>query len=466
VLALTASATAFVQEDICTQLNFPAKKIIRQSFARPALSYSTFQVESKVLKLVEILQNVKGSSIVYCRSRKRTKEIAQQLISYNIPADYYHAGLDTETRSAKQDAWINDKVGCMVCTNAFGMGIDKSSVRAVVHFDLTDCLENYYQEAGRAGRDGKKSYAVLLFQPKDFSELRQQAEERFPTIEKIRELYQALMNFLQLPNGTGEGTYYDFNLHDFVVKFKFPVNFVINSLKVLQQENLISFSEQVFTPSKVEFVCNKDSLYVFEKSHAQYVPLIQSLLRTYEGIFDQPVFIFEKSLAYHEKMKTEEVTKQLHYLQSVGIIKYLPQKGNPQLYFLQNRVKAEDLRIDEKAYAERKKIFNKRLNDFIGYVESEKCRSRQIGLYFGDEELKDCGICDNCIKAKQKPLSTADFAILQEKILAAISIPIHPTALLQNLGGYAKQSTETVLDFLTAERIIGLNKDGLFERKN
>ncbi|MEO6915193.1 MAG: ATP-dependent DNA helicase RecQ [Chitinophagaceae bacterium] len=466
VIALTASATAIVQKDICERLLFKKENIIRQSFERPALSYSVFPVESKILRLVEILKKVPGSSIVYCKSRKRTREIAEQLNSYRINADYYHAGLSSEERSTKQDAWINDKTACMVCTNAFGMGIDKSAVRAVVHVDAPDCLENYYQESGRAGRDGKKSYAVLLYQQKDFDELEVQAEQRFPRIEEIKNVYQALINHLQLPNGSGGGNYYDFELNVFVSKFPFPVYMVMNTLKVLQQEGILSFNEQVFIPSKIEFICNKDTLYVFEKEHPKHENLIKTLLRSYEGIFDQAVFIFEKSLASQLRSSPEILADQLKTIQSYGILKYYPQKDNPQVYFMQDRVKKEDLFIDQKKYAERKKLYFARLKDFILYSRSVECRSKVIGNYFGDLELKACGICDNCLKRKRTGISRTEFTELETKILFELNNPVHPKTLMERLDRYSKTSAATVIDFLTAEQLIEINVDGMLVKKS
>lgn len=294
VLALTASATMMVQKDICANLQFKQQYIFRQSFERPNLSYSVFNVDSKIVKLVEILSNVPGSSIVYCKSRKRAKEIADLLRTYHISADFYHAGLPAEERSQKQENWIKNKVRTIACTNAFGMGIDKPDVKVVVHMDAPDCLENYYQEAGRAGRDGKKAYAVLLYQHKDLEDLELQINLRFPPLSEIRTVYQALVNYLQVPNGTGQGNYYDFDLVDFLPKFKLPLHLVVNTLKVLEHENLISFNEQVFLPSRIIFTCNKEILYEFETSHSFLEPVIKTLLRSYEGVFDQEVNIHEK----------------------------------------------------------------------------------------------------------------------------------------------------------------------------
>jgi len=290
VLALTASATPEVQEDICERLRYlqppllpgvttPKEehkklmtkdpyagwKVFRQSFERPNLSYSNFHIDSKINKIIEILRKVPGTGIVYCKSRKRTKEISELLQLQQISADHYHAGLLPEERSAKQEAWINNTTRVIVCTNAFGMGIDKPDVRTVIHADVPDCLENYYQEAGRAGRDGKKAYAVLLYDERDLNELSQMAALRFPSLEEIRNVYQAVANYLQLPAGSGAGQYYDFDMSDFLRKFKLSGHIALYALKALEQEGWLSLNEQVFLPSAAGFTTNKENLYKFEK---------------------------------------------------------------------------------------------------------------------------------------------------------------------------------------------------------
>ncbi|MDQ6812169.1 MAG: ATP-dependent DNA helicase, partial [Bacteroidota bacterium] len=291
VLALTASATPLVQLDICQNLLFNEQNIFRQSFEKPNLSFSVFKADSKFNKLLEVLEKVPGTAIVYCRNRKGTKEIANLLRLNNVAADFYHAGLAQEQRNQKQEDWINNKIRVIVCTNAFGMGIDKPDVRAVVHIDLPDNLENYYQEAGRAGRDGRRAYAVLLYTRLELDELKRLPEIKYPSVAEIRNVYQALANHLQIPVGSGEGMYYDFNLNEFVLNFKLDVFLAINAIKALEQEGILSFNEQVFLPSKISFTCDKDALHAFEISHPHLENLIKYLLRSYEGIFDNEVSI-------------------------------------------------------------------------------------------------------------------------------------------------------------------------------
>lgn len=464
VLALTASATRRVQSDICVNLRFKEQNIFRQSFERPNLSYSVFNVDSKIVKLVEILSNVPGTGIVYCKSRKRAKEIAGLLATYKIDADFYHAGLTAEERNQKQENWIKNKLRTIVCTNAFGMGIDKPDVRIVVHLDAPDSLENYYQEAGRAGRDGKKAYAVLLYQEKDLQELEKQIGLRFPPLAEIRTVYQALMNYLKIPNGAGEAHYYDFDLADFMQKFKLDMHLVVNTLKALEHENLISFNEQVFLPSKIMFTCNKEMLYAFEASYPALEPVIKTLLRSYEGIFDQDVNIHEKTIAYLLRMEVKEVTACLQQLDTFNIINYTPQKDDPQLYFIENRVRADDLVIDMVKYNERKKHYRIRVEAFIDYIQSKLCRSQLTGKYFGDDNMRPCGICDNCLLNQKFEISSAEFSAIQHRIISALNTPVYSKDLMQLLQGIKKEKALKVIEFLQAEKRIEVNEMGMIRR--
>ncbi len=467
VLALTASATPAVQKDICEKLAFKKESIFRRSFERPNLSYSVFAVDSKINKITDILQKVAGSSIVYCKSRRRTKEISDLLNLQGIKADYYHAGLSQDQRNTKQEQWIKNEIRTIVCTNAFGMGIDKPDVRIVIHADVPDCLENYYQEAGRAGRDEKKSYAVLLYSEKELDELKALPDARFPSLENIRLVYQALMNYLQVPAGAGAGNYYDFDIGDFLGKFKLEPQLVMNGIKALEQEEFLSFNEQIFIPSKVQFVTGKEYLYEFETNYPELEPLIKTLLRTYEGIFDQPVFIHEKTIAFSLRQTAEEVVRDLKKLQGAAIIDYVPQKDSPQIFLIANRVKAEELRINTALYEKRKQQYAERIQVMTEFVkEAKQCRSQVIAHYFGDEGLKDCGICDNCLRNNNKELGKEEFEkiasvlmdSLQEKSLAAKD-------LLQPFTGIKKEKAWKVLEFLQAENKVKVDASGNISKR-
>ena len=480
VLALTASATKEVQEDICNKLMAPFKspppaggktftnwQKFRQSFERANLSYSVFKVDSKINKLIEVLKKVPGSAIVYCKSRKRTKEISELLHLQNISSDFYHAGLTQEDRNRKQEEWIKNKTRVIVCTNAFGMGIDKPDVRSVIHIDIPDCLENYYQEAGRAGRDGKKSFAVLLYDENELLELGGLAAIRYPSLDDIRNVYQCVANYLQTPAGTGEGQYFDFDISDFIKKFKLNSHTAVYSLKTLEQDNWLAFNEQVFLPSKVQFTTTRETLNEFEKTHPQLESAIKALLRAYEGIFDFPAQVSELVLVGLLKKGVEEIKKDLFELNRSGIINYSPQKNKPQLIFLRNRIKAEDLSINMELYQLRKEKFIGRVRTMIQFVQEVViCRSKMIGVYFGDTKIPSCGICDNCLRQKKLHINEKEFEKISTLIQNALHIqPLPSKELIEQLSSIKKEKAMKVLEFLQAENKIELDHAGWIRLK-
>jgi ATP-dependent DNA helicase RecQ len=408
VIALTASATKKVQDDICDKLAFSNnQQRFQQSFERPNLSYSAFNVPSKQQKLLEILNNVPGTAIVYCKSRKHTKDIADLLKLRNINADFYHAGLSNEERSRRQENWINNTTRVIVCTNAFGMGIDKPGVRVVVHYDVPDCIENYYQEAGRAGRDGKRAYAVLLYNERELNELELQSNIRFPAKEMIMKVYAAIMNHLQIPAGSGEGISYDFDIAMFSLVFKIDILTATYSIKALEQEGIFVFNDSFFKPSTVVFTCSKETLNDLEKQQPRLDDMVKALLRSYEGIFDFPATINEARLASFTKQSRETVVKNLQQLNSFGIIYYQPQKDKPQLTLLMNRMYADSIVINLENYLERKSLFEERIKAMRSFTDdSLLCRSKQIALYFNAVVKSNCGICDNCINQKDVSISS------------------------------------------------------------
>lgn len=465
LIALTASATPVVQQDITAKLKFVKGNIFRQSFERPNLSYSSFCVDSKVNKVIDILKKVPGSSIVYCSSRRQTKQLAQLLSLQLISSDFYHAGLTQEDRDLKQQAWIGNQTRVMVCTNAFGMGIDKPDVRTVIHYDTPECLENYYQEAGRAGRDGKKSFAVLVYQKENIEELKSLPDKRFPPIPEIKKIYQSLADYLQIPVGTGEGQYYDFDLLSFVKNFNLDSLLVINTLKVLEQEGHITFSESIFLPSQVNFVATKEVVNAFETSHPQLEPLLKCLLRTYQGIFENRVSVHEKQLARLTRQPVETVIHQLRQLQAFDMIEYLPQKDTPQIHYVLNRAPAQYLLINQDNYLQRKKQYVERVENMIRYVElTDECRSRYIANYFGDAELKDCGVCDNCLAKKRKALSPEEFSLIETQVMDLINQSISVDQLFILLKKYSQEKIWTVLDFLQAEHFLLIDEQGFIRK--
>ncbi|TKK68836.1 RecQ family ATP-dependent DNA helicase [Ilyomonas limi] len=456
VLALTASATPVVQQDIIDKLQLDNPAVFRQPFTRPNISYSVFKVDSKLNKLLEILQNVQGSGIVYCKTRRQTKDIAKLLSQHSMTANCYHAGLSGEERNVRQQAWIDNKLRVMVCTNAFGMGIDKPDVRTVIHFDVPDCLENYYQEAGRAGRDGKRAFAVLLYHSKDESELKAFPLLRFPTIDAIKNVYQHLCDFLEIPVGIGEDNYYNFDLKTFVTNFKLDIHLVINSIKALEQEGYFTFNESIFLPAQIGFTADRFLLDEFQQSHPQYEPIIKCLLRTYEGIYDNRVSVSEKQIARLTGVKETAARQQLQQLQAFGILEYLQQKETPQIHFLHNRASAKYLIINYESYAQRKQEYTCRVEQMLQYLHLENtCRSTFISKYFGDNESTHCAVCDNCIAQRSLHISKEEFDKITTHILHLI--PSHGIDIKQLKSASAcfnRSKFWKVLNYLQQERKI------------
>jgi len=467
VLAVTASATAVVEADIIEKLELEDCIISRQSFERANLSFSVFKVDSKINKLAEILNNVQGSGIVYCRNRKTTKQVAELLLLQNIKADFYHAGLPQEERTAKQEAWVKNDIRVIVCTNAFGLGIDKPDVRTVVHYDVPDCLENYYQEAGRAGRDGKKAYAVLLFQGEDMEWLEALPDVRFPSIYNIRKVYQALADYLQIPVGIGEGNYYDFNLGEFTANFQLDIHLVINTLKALEQEGHLTFNESIFLPAQAGFTASRHTLEHFAQTHPSLEAVTKCLLRTYEGIYDNRVSINEKLIAKLTRINLVTVKDDLLQLKALGIIDYLPQKETPQINFILNRAPAEFLYIDNAAYFKRKGDYELRTAAMLAFMQLQgECRAKYIANYFGDTAAKDCGVCDNCLQQKNKAVKRDEFKEIEEQVLQTLAKgKTTLNTLLTQLSVYPKDKCIAVINYLQSERKITADSLGRLAAK-
>lgn len=463
VLALTASATQVVQDDICERLLFgKSHQHFQQSFERPALSYSVFNVAAKQNKLLEILQQVPGTAIVYCKSRKHTKDVTELLQINKINADFYHAGLGNEERNKKQESWIHNKTRVIVCTNAFGMGIDKPDVRVVVHYDVPDCLENYYQEAGRAGRDGKRAYAVLLYNDKELENLQQQSDVRYPAAEEIKKTYIALMNHLQVAAGSGEGVSYDLDISTFTTAFKLSLLPTTYAIKALEQDDVLSFNEIIFKPSTVLVTAGRDDLTEFEKIHPELEPLIKGLLRSYEGIFDFPAMINEAQLAKFLRKDIATVKKELKQLHEYGIIMYSPQNEKPQVTLLKNRMYADSYAVNTTTHLQRKISFEQRIAAMLDFVkDTQSCRSKLIAAYFNAPVTKNCGICDNCINQKALTISTEEFERIATAIIQLVKdSPLPVKDIQQHLKTVKKEKLWKVIDYLIAENKITADKEG------
>ncbi len=461
VLALTASATPSIREDICLKLKMNSPRIFVQSFARPNLSFSVHKTSSVYNKILDILRRLDGCSIIYCRNRRRTREISDLLNMHGIRSDYYHAGLSPEDRSVKQERWMKNAIRVIVCTNAFGMGIDKPDVRLVIHAEVPDNLENYYQEAGRAGRDAKKSFAVLLYNDEMLEELESAHKQHFPTLDYIRKIYQGLVNYLQVPLGT-EQVGYSFDLNDFLKKFSFQSKPAQAAMQVLQQEGFITLNDPIFNPATLYFIATKEQLVQFEKDNPILEPLIKTLLRSYAGIYDQPVAIYEKMLANLLKWDLELVLKGLFQLHKFQVVHYDPQKETPQVYFNQPRRKSADIRIDEKMYAFRKGQYVKRVLGILEYVRTSSCRSVAIAEYFGEKGAENCGICDNCVKKEKEKLSPSEFESIYQKLkLGTQSEPLTPRALFDQFSEIHSDHLRKVIDFMQAENKLIIDEEGI-----
>ena len=422
VLALTATATENVVEDIQFRLQFKEQNVFKKSYFRDNLTYYVFKEENKLKRLLQIITRTPGTGIVYVRNRRKTKEIAQFLQNNHIYADYYHAGLEMDVREERQNDWKSGKISVIVATNAFGMGIDKPDVRFVVHLDIPDSLEAYFQEAGRGGRDEKPAYAILLYETVNIAELQRNFEMSFPPLETICTIYQALCVFLQIPMGNGEGISFNFDTHQFANEYKFSPITVFNSLKFLERAGFFTLSEDLKASSKVYIPVTREELYRFQVANEQYDDFVKLLLRSYTGLFSAFTPIQEKELAQRAKLPEETIVLILQKLNNVKVLIYQQKTENPSIYFLQNRIETKHLFLSEEVYNKRKKIALQRLENTINYVEqSFKCRSRVLLEYFGEKQSHRCGKCDVCLRHNKMELTDEEFNKLQKQILQLLS---------------------------------------------
>lgn len=446
IIALTASATDKVQYDIIEKLDLKNTKIFKKSFERTNLSYAVLNLENKLKKLINVCESVKGSGIVYVRTRKDTVEIAKYLNQHRISASYYHAGLDSESRNRTQKAWLDGSLRIIVATNAFGMGIDKPDVRFVLHYEMPESLEAYYQEAGRAGRDEQKSYAVLLYQEADRLGFEKKFRQSFPPVEEIRKTYHFLCNYLQIPLGSGEDVAYDFNIGDFCSKFQLDIITTISVIKTLEHNEYVVLSENALLPSRVQFLINGEDLYKFQVENFKYDAFIKAVLRTYGGAFDQFVSVKESDIATRIHSTRLEVIKMFEELNSQEVVSYIRKTDQPLLTFLKPRYTTENLYIDIKYYQDRKDIYQLKMNAMLAYAEQPICRSVQLLSYFDEQNVKECGVCDVCINKKKK---AADTEYLFVEILEMLK---DKSLVLTDLISALKKGSEE--DKLTALRIL------------
>ncbi len=471
ILALTASATQAIQEDICNKLSSEEDQIdrwnlFRNSFERPNLSYSVLLVPDKIQRLRQILEKLAGTGIVYGRSRKGVEQTAEQIAQWGISAAFYHAGLPLEERRKREREWMSGTIRVMVCTNAFGMGIDKPDVRFVVHVNAPDSMENYYQEAGRAGRDGKKAYAILLTEPGTITELEEKGRMQFPTLEEVRKIYQSVANYLQMPVGAGEGEWFDFDLMDFRKKFKHPSYGLKQAFALLEENQWLTYNEELFFPPQVQVLGGRESSDLYESEAPREIELLRTLLRLYGGIRDQPTGISERALAKAMRWDTEFIVILLNRLQAMGLIDYQPRKEKPQIQLLQPRASAPEIRLDAKRYTLRKTEAEKRLMAMLQFIkEGSICRSKWIGNYFGDTAVRDCAICDNCLERKKRSKAIDRLALNDQVLEILRGEPMNWMEIQEKFPEVTADQLKAAIDFLIGEERIVVDAEGNLRTK-
>lgn len=404
LIAVTASATKEVTADIIQKLELKNVQVFRQSFSRSNIRYVVQLEENKTDRLLKIIGNIGGSGIVYVKNRKRTEQIAATLNKFNVKSDFYHAGIKNSIRNEKQENWLNNKFQVMVATNAFGMGIDKPDVRFVVNMDLPDSLESYFQEAGRAGRDEKTAYAVLLFTKRDEEQLKDYLALAFPEPEMIRNCYNAICNYYQVAVGAGQGLNFEFDLDEVSKLYNLNPVILFNSLKFLEKENYISFIDAGFEPAKCHITLRKEDLYNYQIKFPKYEPLLKSLIRSYGGILEQYAHINEKDLAYRIKNTTQFVIDQLEFLHKQEVLSYAKQNELPRIIFLQDRINSKHVEFNLSHYAYLKERYKEKMNQVIEYAnQTTICRQTFLLNYFNELSGEACGYCDVCLAQKKTP---------------------------------------------------------------
>lgn len=422
IMALTATATQKVVVDIQKQLKFKEPNVLQKSFHRDNLIYKVRYEEDKEGYLVRTLQKAKGSGIVYTRSRKKTKEIAELLKRNGISANYYHAGLASETRNLRQDDWLTGQIRVIVATNAFGMGIDKPNVRFVIHIDAPDSLEAYFQEAGRAGRDEKRAIAVFLYNNTDSVKLKKGISDKFPKAEQVVRIYEALGNYLKIAVGFGKGMVYDFNMANFAKTYKFSLANTFNALKILQRDEYLELTDELDRQSLVHFRVERDELYRFQVANAKFDSFIKLLLRSYTGMFSEYRPINEELLAKRVGLSKEIIYKYLNWLDGEGIIHYIPAKKTPLIVLLKERLVGSRVKLSSDNYTDRRKQYELQVKAVIDYASNDsECRSKQLVAYFGEKNGKQCGKCDVCESLNKLEINNLEFDRIANDIKATLA---------------------------------------------
>lgn len=469
VMALTATATPKVVDDIQFRLGFKEKNVFQTSYERKNVTYNVIHEADKYGLLYRLLKKMEqGSGIVYVRSRKRTKVIADWLQSVGISASFYHAGLDTKTRDYRQQMWMEGKIKVIVATNAFGMGIDKPDVRLVVHLDLPDSLEAYFQEAGRAGRDLQPSEAFLLVAETDINKLKENLNSSYPDLNKIKIIYDAIGNYLQIPIGAGENQSYNFNINDFSQYYNFSLLEVYNTIRLIEREGYFATSEALNTPTKIHITAGREDLYRFQIEYKEYDNLIKYLLRNIPGILSDFVNIREESISQKTGMSVDSINKQLSNLEQLNFLNYIPRSDKPQIQYLTSRIDTKYFSLSDEIYRNRKDDAAKRVQAVIDFVNNEKdCRSIQLLRYFGEDIKKRCGECDVCSSKNKKTLTQDEYQEISELItneLKESETNIHD--IIEILKSYREEKVMTSIKWMLDNNIIKQDEEGVLAMYN
>lgn len=455
VIALTATATPEVVSDIQQRLQFRQENVFRMSFERKNLAYVVRHTEDKESELLHILQRVDGSGIVYTRNRKKTKEISQFLNRNHITATFYHAGLNDDTKDSRQKAWLKGEFRVMVATNAFGMGIDKPDVRVVIHVDVPDSPEAYFQEAGRAGRDGMKAYAVLLFCARDKITLKQRVSDTFPEKSYIRKIYEDINFYYQMAMGDGRGCTFAFNIDEFCRNFKhFPVQ-TDSALKILTRAGYLEYTDEQDNASRIMFTITKEELYRIREQSEDTEKLLRILLRSYTGLFTDYAYISEDNLSTRSGLSKQQIYETLLSLSRQHILHYIPAKKTPYIIYTRERQETERVYLSKEVYEDRKESYVQRINAMIEYAESEnRCRSRMLLRYFGEKNEHNCGQCDVCLQQHQSGLKSGEFEAISQQLQALLKE--NPLSLqeIKDKMQVPENHLMKVVSYLVSEEII------------